>query len=150
MRSSPRARSALACATSASGGFGHAATSSGARVDGTRVATRRKTTDAGRITTCSARSCVSVLSHVPALARLTFSPRHDRLSAREMATDGEKGKVEYEDVDEEPRSRLNPLATVIVVVVITVGGWFLVQRLMAASKLQDCQMQGRHNCVAPE
>jgi hypothetical protein len=67
-----------------------------------------------------------------------------------MATDGEKGKVEYEDVDEEPRSRLNPLATVIVVVVITVGGWFLVQRLMAASKLQDCQMQGRHNCVAPE
>ena len=52
--------------------------------------------------------------------------------------------------EHEPRSRLNPLVTVVIVVVVTVGGWFLVQRLMAVSKLQDCQMQGRHNCVAPE
>jgi hypothetical protein len=65
-----------------------------------------------------------------------------------MADDDEKRPQEEEY--EEPRSRLNPLVTVIVVVVITVAGWFLVQRLLAVSRLQDCQMQGRHNCVAPE
>jgi len=39
---------------------------------------------------------------------------------------------------------------VVAIVVLVVGGWFLIQRLMAVSRLQDCQMQGRHNCVAPE
>jgi hypothetical protein len=63
--------------------------------------------------------------------------------------DGDDKQLPDEE-GEDPRSRLNPLATVVIVVVVTVGGWFLVQRLMAVSKLQDCQMQGRHNCVAPE
>jgi hypothetical protein len=52
---------------------------------------------------------------------------------------------------EEPeRSRPSPVFTAVAILVLVVGGWFLVQKLMAVSKLQDCQMQGRHNCVAPE
>jgi hypothetical protein len=51
---------------------------------------------------------------------------------------------------EPERSRPSPIISVVVIVVLTVGGWFLVQHLIAASRLQDCQMQGRHNCVAPD
>jgi hypothetical protein len=32
-------------------------------------------------------------------------------------------------------------------VVLAVGGWFLVRQLQADSKLQDCVMSGRKNCA---
>jgi hypothetical protein len=36
------------------------------------------------------------------------------------------------------------------VVVLAVGGWFLMRTLQADSKLQDCVMSGRKNCAPLE
>jgi hypothetical protein len=36
---------------------------------------------------------------------------------------------------------------VVIVVVLAGGGWWLVRTLQADSKLQDCVMSGRKNCV---
>jgi hypothetical protein len=35
----------------------------------------------------------------------------------------------------------------LVVVLVAGGGWWLVRTLQADSKLQDCVMSGRKNCV---
>jgi hypothetical protein len=37
----------------------------------------------------------------------------------------------------------------VMIVILTVGGWFVIQTLTDSSRLEDCEMQGRHNCVAP-
>jgi hypothetical protein len=37
----------------------------------------------------------------------------------------------------------------VMITVLTVGGWFIVQNLAATSQMEDCQMAGRHNCVPP-
>ncbi len=37
----------------------------------------------------------------------------------------------------------------VMITVLTVGGWFIIQNLWATSKLEDCTMSGRKNCVAP-
>jgi hypothetical protein len=47
------------------------------------------------------------------------------------------------------RRRSNPAVYFIVFLVLAGMGWFLVQNLMASSKLQDCMMSGRRNCGAP-
>jgi len=40
------------------------------------------------------------------------------------------------------------LASIAVVLVLLVGGLFLVQQLRTASRLQDCLLSGRRNCDA--
>ena len=50
------------------------------------------------------------------------------------------------DPQNEPNDRATVLAG-LVVVVLVVGGWFLVQRMIADAKIQDCVMSGRHNCA---
>jgi hypothetical protein len=39
------------------------------------------------------------------------------------------------------------LVGLIIVLVLVVGGYFLVQKLKAMSELQDCVMSGRSNCA---
>ena len=48
--------------------------------------------------------------------------------------------------DDQPNDRAT-LWGAVVIVVLVVGSWFLVQNLVAMSKLQDCVMSGRHNCA---
>jgi hypothetical protein len=35
------------------------------------------------------------------------------------------------------------------IAILTVGGWFIIQNLADTSKLEDCTMSGRRNCVPP-
>ena len=44
-----------------------------------------------------------------------------------------------------PRRPIGPVALV-VILALAVGGWFLAQKLLEVSKIQDCVMQGRKNC----
>ncbi len=46
-----------------------------------------------------------------------------------------------------PRSRYGLLVGALLLAALVGGGWWLVQRLQADSKLQDCVMSGRKNCV---
>ncbi len=32
---------------------------------------------------------------------------------------------------------------------LVVGGWYIIQNLAETSRMEDCQMAGRRNCVAP-
>jgi hypothetical protein len=45
------------------------------------------------------------------------------------------------------RTKSKPVVLLLVFVVLAVMGWFLIQNLSAASKLQDCMMSGRKNCA---
>jgi hypothetical protein len=37
----------------------------------------------------------------------------------------------------------------VMITVLVVGGWFIIQNLSDTSRMEDCQMAGRHNCVPP-
>jgi hypothetical protein len=37
----------------------------------------------------------------------------------------------------------------VMITILVVGGWFIIQNLADTSRLEDCQMAGRKNCVAP-
>ncbi|HET6307892.1 MAG TPA: hypothetical protein VFG12_11935 [Rhodopila sp.] len=53
-----------------------------------------------------------------------------------------------DDADEKIAQRqTDALAGLAVVLLLLVGGLFLVQQLRAASMLQDCLLSGRHNCT---
>lgn len=47
------------------------------------------------------------------------------------------------------RWRYGPLVVFAFVLALAGVGWLLVQQMTADSKLQDCVMSGRKNCVAP-
>ena len=49
--------------------------------------------------------------------------------------------------DDDHGSPHRSLIGLIVVIVLVVGGYFLVQKLKAMSELQDCVMSGRSNCA---
>lgn len=38
---------------------------------------------------------------------------------------------------------------VIMIATLTIGGWFVIDNLSATSKMEDCTMSGRRNCVPP-
>lgn len=42
-----------------------------------------------------------------------------------------------------------PLAVLAVILALVGAGWLLAQQMVADSKLQDCVMSGRKNCVEP-
>ena len=50
-------------------------------------------------------------------------------------------------VPETKAKRYGPLAALGVVLVLALGGWILAQKLMDISRIQDCAMSGRKNCV---
>jgi hypothetical protein len=37
----------------------------------------------------------------------------------------------------------------VMITILVVGGWFIIQNLTETSRMEDCQMAGRKNCVAP-
>jgi hypothetical protein len=37
----------------------------------------------------------------------------------------------------------------IAITTLTLGGWYIIQNLAANSKMEDCTMSGRRNCVPP-
>ncbi len=37
----------------------------------------------------------------------------------------------------------------IMIAILTIGGWFIIQNLTDTSRMEDCQMSGRKNCVPP-
>ncbi len=45
------------------------------------------------------------------------------------------------------RQAKNPMPFVILVVLLCVGGWYLVSWMSDTTKLQDCVMAGRKNCT---
>ena len=49
--------------------------------------------------------------------------------------------------DEDPPSRRNSIIAFLVVVVLIVAGWLLGDILAGVSRIQDCVMAGRRNCV---
>jgi hypothetical protein len=59
-----------------------------------------------------------------------------KASAAEAATEAE----------DEPQSPFNAFA-IVMLIILVVGGWFLIQWLTSTSKLQDCVMSGRKNCA---
>ncbi len=46
-----------------------------------------------------------------------------------------------------PNRRFGPLVVVVIVAILAGGGWWLIRTMQADSKLQDCVMSGRKNCV---
>jgi len=55
--------------------------------------------------------------------------------------------LESLDADAAPPPRW--VLPAIMITVLTIGGWFIIQNLWETSKLEDCTMSGRKNCVAP-
>ena len=56
--------------------------------------------------------------------------------------------MEDEGLDEpELESRRGPLVALLLVVVLLVGGLWLMRHLRATAALQDCVMSGRTNCA---
>ena len=49
--------------------------------------------------------------------------------------------------DDEPPSRRNALVALVVVTVLIGVGWWLGDILAGVSRIQDCVMAGRRNCV---
>ena len=57
-------------------------------------------------------------------------------------------RPERDDEYDRPRP-FGPLALVVIAALV-VGGWLLIQRLSADSKMQDCIGAGRRNCAPIE
>ena len=49
--------------------------------------------------------------------------------------------------DEGPPTRRGPQIAMILIIILVVGGYFIGDILAATSRLQDCVMSGRKNCV---
>ncbi|MDE2335146.1 MAG: hypothetical protein KGK10_11475 [Rhodospirillales bacterium] len=43
--------------------------------------------------------------------------------------------------------RRRALLAILVILLLGIAGWWISQRLRQASSIQDCVMQGRHNCA---
>ena len=50
-------------------------------------------------------------------------------------------------MDEPSGSNRGPVVALIAVVLLVIGGLWLMQHIRAASRIQDCVMSGRTNCA---
>jgi hypothetical protein len=59
------------------------------------------------------------------------------------------GKGEEEDDDELDEGRTSPFGwvSILIIVGLVVGTWFLIQRLSGDARMQDCIQSGRRNCA---
>lgn len=51
------------------------------------------------------------------------------------------------DPEFDPASRRNSLIALVVIVLLIVCGWYISDIIAGVSRLQDCVMAGRRNCV---
>ena len=51
--------------------------------------------------------------------------------------------------DREEGSAPRWVLPLIAITTLTLGGWYIIQNLAANSKMEDCTMSGRRNCVPP-
>ena len=67
-------------------------------------------------------------------------------SAPPEGKDAERQVLEEEDED---NGRTSPFGwvSILIIVILVVGTWFLIQRLSADSTMQDCIQSGRRNCA---
>jgi len=56
-------------------------------------------------------------------------------------------EIDMDEQDDEPPSRRNALIAMLLVVGLVVAGWFISDILAGVSRIQDCVMAGRRNCV---
>jgi hypothetical protein len=47
----------------------------------------------------------------------------------------------------EGQGGIDPMFVLLLMIGLAVAGWFLVQKLMEMSRIQDCVMAGRKNCA---
>jgi hypothetical protein len=73
----------------------------------------------------------------------------DRLKriTREQGGAGEAASAPESAGSGGAKGRFGPLLVVLIVAVLAGGGWWLIRTMQADSKLQDCVMSGRKNCV---
>ena len=64
------------------------------------------------------------------------------------AAEKEKRPDESEpDEPDEPRTAPFGWVSLLIIVALVVGTWFLIQKLSADAKMQDCVQSGRRNCA---
>ncbi len=68
-----------------------------------------------------------------------------------MGTDAVTGKEQPapETTETEERSVPRWVLPAFIIATLTIGGWFIIQNLATTSKMEDCTMSGRRNCVQP-
>ena len=66
--------------------------------------------------------------------------------ARAPAASSEHVPVPDEEHDEDNKSN-RPLIALAFLLVLAIGGWLLISKLMDANSVQDCVMSGRRNCA---
>ena len=79
----------------------------------------------------------------------TLSPKDDDglpPRAPQPAVSAPNAHGPEEDDNQDNRSN-KPLIALLFLIVLAVGGWLLVTRMMDANKMQDCIMSGRKNCA---
>ena len=76
----------------------------------------------------------------------------DELRRMTRAQDGGGSTAQAEDPPSvrRGRSRRGLLLGGLLLLVLIGGGWMLVRQMLADSKLQDCVMSGRKNCIPVE
>lgn len=58
------------------------------------------------------------------------------------------GRLDKYDHEESPPDRGNtPFIVLLVMIVLALGGWYVVNRIWSASTMQDCVQAGHRNCV---
>jgi len=73
----------------------------------------------------------------------------DRLKriTREQGGAGEAASAPESAKGSAAKSRFGLLVVVAIVAILAGAGWWLIRTMQADSKLQDCVMSGRKNCV---
>ena len=57
------------------------------------------------------------------------------------------GRLDKYDGEVGPDHGNKPLLVLVIMIVLAIGGWFLVDHIRSASSLQDCVQAGHRNCV---
>jgi hypothetical protein len=74
--------------------------------------------------------------------------KHEKVTEQEP--DAGEGGSQGEEPEEGGRTAPFGWVSLIIIASLIVGTWFLIQRLTADARMQDCVQSGRHNCAPIE